>query len=71
MTTIRHVIGNGEGVVIGCGTCGEVETLYGDATHRCVGSSDPTAATISSSRVRTTLTAPTKVALSGFRSTQN
>lgn len=54
MQMIRRVIDGGEGVVIGCSSCGEVESLYGNATHKCLGSSDPTAVTISALRVSKT-----------------
>lgn len=56
---IRQRIGQGEGEVIGCSSCGEVETLYDGAQHRCSAASSPTAATLSSQRAQIVNKSPT------------
>lgn len=59
MLTTRFVIGQGEGKVVGCSDCGEVETLFAEAVHRCNAASHPTACTISSQRVAAVEASPT------------
>lgn len=43
---VRQVVGVGDGFVIGCLGCGEVEHLQDGAEHHCTGPSDPTAVTL-------------------------
>jgi ornithine cyclodeaminase/alanine dehydrogenase-like protein (mu-crystallin family) len=61
MVTIRHRIGTNEGEVIGCTACGEVETLFDGAEHRCNAPSRPMAATIASKRVEAVENSPTLI----------
>lgn len=49
---IRHVLGQGMGVVVGCHECGEVQHLVDGAVHRCGNSNSPQAVTLDAAKLK-------------------
>jgi len=43
---IRQILGNGDGEIVGCTVCGEVQHLINNETHHCNSGSTPFAVTL-------------------------